>query len=172
VRRAARIDSIHRVRLSRIKFDLVAGADHSRIEPAKETTMTTGRSSALTLAFFALLQPWLALAQQAQPPGAAPPWDCTGPWHMWHGGWAFWWIFPLLMFLFIVACIVIFLLGHRSGTHPHWGPWQMIDRSAGPGRSWGDPTHSALEILNTRFAKGELQKQEYEEKKAAILSRP
>jgi uncharacterized membrane protein len=35
---------------------------------------------------------------------------------------------------------------------------------------WGDPTYSALQILNERFAKGEIQKQEYEERKAAILS--
>jgi uncharacterized membrane protein len=34
----------------------------------------------------------------------------------------------------------------------------------------GDPTRSALRILNERFAKGEIHKQEYEEKKGAILS--
>src|ERR1035437_5803922 len=48
--------------------------------------------------------------------------------------------------------------GH--GCH-HWGP-----RS----RMWGDPSHSALQILNERFARGEIQKDEYAEKKAAILS--
>ena len=47
----------------------------------------------------------------------------------------------------------------------------MMDRPHGPGRSWGDPTYTALEILNERFAKGEIQKQEYEEKKATIMSR-
>ena len=34
----------------------------------------------------------------------------------------------------------------------------------------GDPTHSALQILNERFARGEIEKDEYEAKKAAILS--
>jgi len=40
----------------------------------------------------------------------------------------------------------------------------------GPSHPWGDPTHSALQILNERLAKGEIQKEEYNERKAAILS--
>jgi uncharacterized membrane protein len=72
----------------------------------------------------------------------------------------FWWIFPLFMFLMMIGCAAFFLFGHRSvGGHMHRG------------RSWGDPTYSALEILNERFAKGEIPRQEYEEKKNAILSR-
>lgn len=132
--------------------------------------MKTKRSAFLTFVLFALSHPLIASAQQTQ----QPPWDWPGPWHMWHGGWGFWWIFPLLMLFMIIICIAIFIffLGHRSGRcgHHHWGPWQMMDRPSGPGRSWGDPTYSALQILNERFAKGEIQKQEYDEKKAAIRS--
>jgi len=36
--------------------------------------------------------------------------------------------------------------------------------------SGGDQSHSALQILNERFARGEIQKDEYTEKKTAILS--
>jgi uncharacterized membrane protein len=35
-------------------------------------------------------------------------------------------------------------------------------------RSLGEPSESALEILNKRYARGEIDTQEYEEKKAAI----
>ena len=37
-------------------------------------------------------------------------------------------------------------------------------------RAWGDPTHSAPQLLNGRFAKVEMQKQEYDENWAAIRS--
>jgi putative membrane protein len=96
---------------------------------------------------------------------AAEPGYWPGPWHMWSGGWGFWWIFPLLMcVVMIAACVGIFLLMRPGGHAPHG-----LDAPAHDG-PMGDPTHSALQILNERFAKGEIQKQEYEERKAAILS--
>ena len=122
-----------------------------------DSEMKAKLSTFLTLAFFALLHPLPALAQQTQQ--STGPWDWPGPWHMWSGTWGFWWIFPLIV---IIACVAMLLLGHRAGEGglPHWGP----------GRSSGDPTCSALQILNERFAKGEIKKEEYEEKKAAIVS--
>lgn len=126
----------------------------------------------LTLSFFALLHPVLVLAQQADP--QYPPWGWPGHGHMWSGGWGFWWGGPLMMLGFLIFCIVIFLLGRRSGCcghhHHHHGSCHMMGRPWGPDQSWSDPTYSALQILNERFARGEIQKQEYDEKKAAILA--
>ncbi len=130
----------------------------------------------LHLALLALLHPVLALAQQSPQPAPQnyPYWH--GPGHMWGrgDGGGFWWGGPLMMLGFVViVCIVIFLLVRRPGGdwhHHHRGPWHMRGGSPGPDPSFGDPTYSALQILNERFARGEIQKQEYEEKKAAILA--
>ena len=138
--------------------------------------MKTRFAAFLPLALLALFHPVLALAQQTPPsPPPAPQyympyWHGSG--HMW-GGSGFGWGGPLMMLAFIAVCIVIiFLLGRRAGCgwhHHHHGPYHMHGGSPGPG-TFGDPTYSALQILNERFARGEIQKPEYEEKKAAILS--
>jgi putative membrane protein len=74
---------------------------------------------------------------------------------MWGGGWGFGWIFPLFMF-FVMMVGVFFMMRASWGHGRHTGT---------------DATSSALQILNERFAKGEIAKEEYEEKKAAIVRR-
>jgi uncharacterized membrane protein len=113
----------------------------------------------------ALVDPLLAIAQEtSQPPAPQVPF-----WY-WHGPWAgssFWWVCPLMMLFMFFFFGMIFLGFRRSWSERrhHWGaPWHMMDRLSGPA------THSALQILNERFARGEIQKDEYEDKKAAILS--
>jgi putative membrane protein len=120
------------------------------------------------LAFIVLIEPLQAFAQQTAP---QPPQDYygSGHWHMWHGGhgWHFWWMLPLMILFFLLICGIVFLVAHRCCGHRlHcWGPPSHMMN-----RSWGDPSYSALQILNERFARGEIQKDEYTEKRAAILS--
>ena len=131
--------------------------------------MDARRSVARAVALCGLASlPWIVWAQSPSPQSS--PWDCSGPWqmHTWSGGMGWWWIFPLLfMLLMIGLCVAgFYFIGHRAGSGQHVGPWHMM----GSGRSWGDPTYSALEVLNERFARGEIAKQEYEDKKATLLS--
>ena len=91
----------------------------------------------------------LSASAQAAPSGAY--WDWPGPWHM--SGWGFWWIFPaLMMVLMLAACF--FLMSRMMFGHRH-GPFR-------------DTTGSALRILSERFAKGEISKEEFEERRSIL----
>jgi|SRR5690348_5638846 putative membrane protein len=95
--------------------------------------------------------PSIASAQAAQ-----PAYDWPGPWHMmWAGGWGwgFGWIFPLLMIVMIGVCF--FMMARMLSAHHERG-----DGSA------------ALRILSERFAKGDISREEFEEKRAVLGAKP
>ena len=108
----------------------------------------------LILCCIALMQPLHAVAQQQS---QAPEW-------FWFGPWQFWWICPLMMLFMLAVIATIFFAARRSSADgpQHWGPpWRMMG---------SDASHSALQILNERFARGEIQSEEYEQRKAVIFS--
>ncbi len=134
-------------------------------------------------AFSSLMQPILALAQttpQPQPPTIPPyaPWNWPGHGHMWGGGggggWDYGWGGPIMLLGMLIFFILIYLLGRQAGErrhHPHGtGPMHMTGRGPGAEHGWSDPSYSAMKILNERFARGEIQKAEYEDKKSTILA--
>jgi putative membrane protein len=91
------------------------------------------------------IAPLPALAQQQAPPDWA-----WGPWQ-------FWWICPLMMLVMFAVVVTIFLAFHRSaGGGHHVLPW------------WRSPHESALQILNERFARGEIDQTEYEERRRLL----
>ena len=71
----------------------------------------------------------------------------------WMGGGMGWMLFGLILWIFLLAGIVLFIV------------W-LVQRVTGGERRAED---SALEILKKRYAKGEISKAEYEEKKRDIL---
>ena len=91
-----------------------------------------------------------------------------GPGHMWSdgSGWPMFWGGPFMMVLVILAFVWVMrlLFGHaRWRDEFHYGGRHKLDRM--------DiyPNRSALRILNERFARGEIQKEEYDDRKAALL---
>ena len=80
-----------------------------------------------------------------------------GP-HMWSGG-AFGWIFgPLFMLAFIAVIVVVVVLLVRWTIGP-----------AGHGHLHAPPTgRMPLDILKERFARGEIDKEEFEERRRVL----
>jgi putative membrane protein len=70
-------------------------------------------------------------------------------WHDDGPGW--WWIFPL--FWIVVIATVILVLRNTG----RWGP-----------RRFADQRESAVEVLDRRFAEGELSLEEYRERRAIL----
>jgi len=110
-----------------------------------------------------LAHAWPVLAAD-QPPAQSYPWT------WWHGmHWSpFGWIFLLLFFVMMIAIFAFMVRGRCM-------PWMWRDRRKdnpemrdAMERFRGESSDSALDILNKRFAKGEIDAREYEEKKAAI----
>ena len=76
-----------------------------------------------------------------------------GPEYFWVGGM---WIFPIIML--VVMLVVIYLIFGRGRMTP---PWYYEDRHY----RRNDSSNNALDILKQRYAKGEINKEEFEEKK-------
>ncbi len=76
-------------------------------------------------------------------------WGMMGPGMM--NGFSWWWFMPIFPILFFGLII--------------WAVVAMIRGVSQPGSSDSSKAESALEVLKKRYARGEIDKEEYEEKK-------
>ena len=95
----------------------------------------------------ALASPKIVLAQQSD--------QIPGP-YMWHGEWHAWFFGSLMMIAALVVAVVLIVL---------------LIRWLGGGQAIGHHTAAArtpLDILRERFAKGEIDKEEFEERRRLL----
>jgi putative membrane protein len=83
-------------------------------------------------------------------------WNSPAPWF----GMMFW---PLIMIALIVICMFV-MMRMMGGSRMRMPPWRGRDDDAGP-------SSRAVEILNERYARGEIDRQEYEERKRVLSER-
>jgi putative membrane protein len=93
--------------------------------------------------------PAIASAQQPQGPGYGP--------YMWNGGWHGWFLGPIMMIVFIAVAVAVVVL--------------LVRWLGGPGH--GSPHHqpqirAPLDILKERYARGEIDKEEFEERRRVL----
>ena len=102
------------------------------------------------------MAPWLVLAGWPTAAWAQQPGGQYGP-HMWDGGWHGWIFGPIMMIVFIaVAVVVVVLLVRWLGGSGHGAV------------SHAPPGKAPFEILRERFARGEIDKQEFEERRRVL----
>ena len=81
-----------------------------------------------------------------------------GP-HMWNGGWSGWIFGPIMMIFFLVVAVAVIVLVVRwlSGS----GRGSSAQQHAPSGKT-------PVDILKERFAKGEIDKEEFEERRRVL----
>jgi putative membrane protein len=137
-------------------LDLNQGADSER--RGSYSVFTDCRVSAVIN-----ILPLLANTSAGSPPlwvaaqNSSPGYD-YGPGMMWGWGWAAMIFGPLFMILFLAAGVaIIVLLVRLLGGSSHWAP----PYHSPPGRT-------PLDILKERYARGEIDKGEFEERRRVL----
>ena len=108
------------------------------------------RSLAWLMTLLCFVTPAAALAQDSS--------RYHGP-HMWGDGWHGWLFGPIMMILFIAVTVVVVLLLVRWLGGPGHGP-----------ATHGVHGRTPLDILKERVAKGEIDKDEYQERRRMLES--
>lgn len=77
--------------------------------------------------------------------------------YMWNGGWHGWFFGPIMMILFIAVTVVVIVLLVR---------W--LGGSGNGAAHFSPPGKTPIDILKERFARGEIDKEEFEERRRTL----
>jgi putative membrane protein len=104
----------------------------------------------------------VSVALPAVAQDASPAWR-HGPGMMGDGAWAWMMFFgPLMMILFVAAVVVLVAFALR------WLTGHGLHGSYGAGHAPAPPSKAPLDILKERFARGEIDKAEFEERRRVL----
>lgn len=84
--------------------------------------------------------------------------------HGWMAGGWLQLLVALIGLCLLIAVVIAALRVLRHGAYP-WAGRHEPHRA-----DWPDPTRRALQILNERYARGEIDKAEFEDRRTALLS--
>ena len=90
---------------------------------------------------------------------------------MGHGGWMQGWLLGLLVWVALTLIVLATLWALRSASRGSWHSHGLSERPLTRGEPGAfDATQRALQILNERYAKGEMDKADFEERRNTILT--
>lgn len=96
-----------------------------------------------------------ALPGMLEPSSAAWAQQQYGP-HMWHGGgWMFFGPLMMIVFIAVIVVVVVLIVRWLGGTGPGQAPHSP-------------PAGTPLDILKERFARGQIDKDEFEERRRVL----
>jgi putative membrane protein len=73
---------------------------------------------------------------------------------MWHGWWSWWWAMPIMMLVILGALLALVVTLSRNESR--WPPVGL------------DPTADAERILDERYARGEIDDDEFQHRRAVL----